>query len=291
MPCQRALAAAAALSLALAVSTVVHAQGTVADYQRAFGLRDKYQGLAIDVPDAAVWIGKTHRFAYRKTVKGGTQFVVVDADTQQKQPAFDHDRIAAALSSVTGRKLTGLTLPFTTFTFVDEGKAIQARVDTTTWTCSLDTYTCKGREAVGEFEARQPPPVCAPPAPDAPPRVSPDKKWEAVVRGYNVVLRRPGEKTWTALSTDGNEGNCYVLDRIAWSPDSKRLAAYKVRPGYRREVHYVESSPEDQLQPKSSSRFYAKPGDELDLDQPMLFDVETKTQRAIPTPSFRIPTS
>ncbi len=289
MPCQRALAAAAALSLALAVSTVVHAQGTVADYQRAFGLRDKYQGLAIDVPDAAVWIGKTHRFAYRKTVKGGTQFVVVDADTQQKQPAFDHDKIAAALSSVTGRKLTGLTLPFTTFTFVDEGKAIQARVDTTTWTCSLDTYTCKGREAVGEFEARQPPPVCAPPAPDAPPRVSPDKKWEAVVRGYNVVLRRPGEKTWTALSTDGNEGNCYVLDRIAWSPDSKRLAAYKVRPGYRREVHYVESSPEDQLQPKSSSRFYAKPGDELDLDQPMLFDVETKTQRAISNALFPNP--
>ena len=56
------------------------------------------------------------------------------------------------------------------------------------------------------------------------------------------------------------------------------MAAYKVRPGYRREVHYVESSPEDQLQPKSSSRFYAKPGDELDLDQPVLFDVEAKTQ-------------
>ena len=32
-------------------------------------------------------------------------------------------------------------------------------------------------------------------------------------------------------------------------------------------VHYVESSPEDQLQPKHSSRFYAKPGDVLDLGQ------------------------
>ena len=64
-----------------------------------------------------------------------------------------------------------------------------------------------------------------------------------------------------ALSTDGSEGNCYELDSIAWSPDSKKLAAYRVKPGYRRLVHYVESSPEDQLQPKYSTRFYAKPGD------------------------------
>ena len=68
------------------------------------------------------------------------------------------------------------------------------------------------------------------------------------------------------LSTDGSEGNAYELDSIAWSPDSKKLAAYRVRPGYRREVHYVESSPADQLQPKHSTIVYAKPGDVLDVD-------------------------
>jgi hypothetical protein len=55
------------------------------------------------------------------------------------------------------------------------------------------------------------------------------------------------------LSTDGSEGNAYELSSIAWSPDSKKIAAYRVKPGYRRQVHYIESSPEDQLQPKSSS--------------------------------------
>ena len=35
---------------------------------------------------------------------------------------------------------------------------------------------------------------------------------------------------------------------MTWSPDSKRLAAYRVRPGYRRMVRYVESSPLDQVQ-------------------------------------------
>ncbi len=286
---QRVLAAVAASWIVLSLPAAAGAQGTVADYRRAFGLREKYQGLALDVVDNATWIGKTHRFWYRKTVKGGTRFVVFDADTKRKQPAFDHDKLAAGLSAATGRELTGLTLPFTTFAFADDGKAIDVRVDRTLLTCSLDTYACKGSPAVGAFEGRQPPPACTPPPPDAAPKVSPDTQWEAVVRGFNVAIRHPGSKTFTPLSTDGNEGNCYVLDTIAWSPDSKRLAAYRVRPGYRREVYYVESSPEDQLQPKHSSRFYAKPGDELDLDQPVLFDIATKQATAVANTLFPNP--
>ena len=66
--------------------------------------------------------------------------------------------------------------------------------------------------------------------------------------------RAPGTpKLTSVLSLDGSEGNSYELSSIAWSPDSKKIAAYRVKPGYRREVHYVESSPEDQLQPKYST--------------------------------------
>ena len=60
-------------------------------------------------------------------------------------------------------------------------------------------------------------------------------------------------------------GNAYDFGSIVWSPDSKKIAASRQRPGYRRKVHYVESSPADQLQPKTFERFYAKPGDALDL--------------------------
>ena len=35
----------------------------------------------------------------------------------------------------------------------------------------------------------------------------------------------------------------------------------------------MESSPEDQLQPKQSTLLYNKPGDVLDRDQPVLFDI------------------
>jgi dipeptidyl aminopeptidase/acylaminoacyl peptidase len=67
---------------------------------------------------------------------------------------------------------------------------------------------------------------------------------------------------------------------MAWSPDSKLLAAYRVIPGYPREIHHVESSPDDQLQPKSSSLLYAKPGDVLDKQQPVIFHVAER--RSVP---------
>src|SRR5205085_5319480 len=110
---------------------------------------------------------------------------------------------------------------------------------------------------------------------DEGPRLSPDGKWEALVNNFNVVVRAVGSRVLTRLSTDGSEGNAYDLSSIAWSPDSKKIAAFKVRPGYKREVHYVESSPEDQLQPKHSTLVYAKPGDVLDLEQPVLFLLES----------------
>ena len=92
------------------------AQGTIADYQRAMGMRDKYQGVALGVAEPATWIEKTSRFWYRRTVKGGNEFVVVDAATQQKPPAFDHEKLAAALTAaLTPEKTyTAVTLPFTT---------------------------------------------------------------------------------------------------------------------------------------------------------------------------------
>ena len=80
------------------------------------------------------------------------------------------------------------------------------------------------------------------------------------------------------LSTDGSEGNAYTFNSLRWSPDCKKIAAFRRRPGYERLVHYVESSPADQVQPKHTTNFYRKPGDVVDFDQPVVFDVETKQQ-------------
>jgi hypothetical protein len=118
---------------------------------------------------------------------------------------------------------------------------------------------------------------------------SPDGKWEAVINNYNLVLRSIANREVVLLSTDGSEGNYYDPRSITWSPDSTKVAVYRVRPGYKREVHYVESSPEDQIQPKHSFILYAKPGDVLDLEQPILFDISARKQINIDNALFPNP--
>src|SRR6185369_3299594 len=59
-----------------------------------------------------------------------------------------------------------------------------------------------------------------------------DGKWEAIIQNYNVFLRPAGGTApATPLSYDGSEGNYYTLRSVAWSPDSKKIAAYHTRPG------------------------------------------------------------
>ncbi len=305
---------------------LLHAQGTAADYARSRELRDKLQNRTVDVAGSPTWIGSTNRFWYRKTVKGGAEFVVVDAATQEKRPAFDHAKVAAAL----GGKATALNLPFNDFLFVDDEKAITFTAEGAQWRCTLADYACRKTGATGggrggrgggrgpapldEFEMPSEPennvedgmaleyPQLATGAPPqvntfaafgpAPPgetRLSPDEKWEVYFNNYNIMIRKKGETKGDRLSMDGSEGNYYTLPSIAWSPDSKRLVAYRVRPGYKRTIHYVESSPSDQLQPKHATREYAKPGDPVDIAQPVLFDVETRKQTDVPNTLFPNP--
>ena len=263
------------VGLALLLPAVALAQGTATDYERANGLRAKYEGLVANVPGTVTWIENTHRFWYRKLTRGGFEFVMVDADSQRKTPAFDHQRLAAALSKATGKSYSATTLPFTNAVIADQ-KTLEGTFEGTSWSCTLTDYVCSRAEPRRRPES-------------ATPRVSPDGKWEAVINNFNVVVRPVGARTTSILSLDGSEGNPYELASIAWSPDSKKIAAYRVKPGYRREVHYVESSPEDQLQPKHSTLRYAKPGDVLDVQQPVIFDMESKKALVVDNALFPNP--
>ncbi|MGE3491216.1 MAG: DPP IV N-terminal domain-containing protein [Vicinamibacterales bacterium] len=273
-------------ALALLSASSAAAQVARADYERAQGLREQYESLAINVPDTPTWIGTTHRFYYRRSVAGGHQFITVDADTRQKQPSFDHARLAEALSKAANkpRPYTATRLPFQAFTFNEALSAIDMTIDGARWTCVLADYSCRTPELPppGEIRRGITGPVRGDLSQATPrPRMSPDGKWMAFIDNYNVAIRPFGGDKRTALSTDGSEGNYYDGASLVWSPDSTRIAAYRVRPGYRRLVHYVASSPEDQLQPEHWAIQYAKPGDLLDLEQPVMFEVRSQKQITI----------
>ena len=94
------------------------------------------------------------------------------------------------------------------------------------------------------------------------PGLSPDGRWRAFVKDFNVWLADTRSGKATPLSQDGRVGDAYGA-QLFWSPDSTKLAAVRVEPGQERKVYLVESSPKDQLQPKLISYDYLKPGDKL----------------------------
>src|SRR6185312_6684688 len=141
----------------------VYAQGTLADYQRAHDLQDKAKDLVINEPGPANWIGDSHHFWYAHTVKGGAEYMLVDADGASKKVAFDHAKLADAINKASGEKYTAVTLPFQSglgrpgaaarrgaggppqtapLMFVDDEKSIEFGVKGSKYKCDLQAYTC-----------------------------------------------------------------------------------------------------------------------------------------------------
>jgi dipeptidyl-peptidase-4 len=105
---------------------------------------------------------------------------------------------------------------------------------------------------------------------------SPDGKWSISIKDNNVVLVNRESKEETPLTTDGKAADGY--GRVFWAADSKHFVAIKTKAGGDRKVTLVETSPRDQLQPKTSTYDYLKPGDPIPQAKPHLFDVAAKKE-------------
>jgi dipeptidyl aminopeptidase/acylaminoacyl peptidase len=104
---------------------------------------------------------------------------------------------------------------------------------------------------------------------------SPDGKWSASIKDYNLYLRNLETDEEIAFTEDGTEENAYS-ERFYWSPDSNKLVVLRRLKGDDRKVYIIESSPDDQLQPKLHNYSYLKPGDKIPLDKPHLFHILDK---------------
>ncbi|MBL8179118.1 MAG: DPP IV N-terminal domain-containing protein [Bryobacterales bacterium] len=270
----------------LLLAAVGAAQGTLADYERSVRLAEKWRPYTAGMTGAVRWIGETGRFWYQRNTSDGHEFVVGDT-TGETRAAFDHERLAKALGEASGRSLKAARLALTEVEFSARENSVEFTLgEGVRWKADLGTYTVKRlwqREA--RFGAITGPRV----AEGTGPVESPDGGREAFVRNYNVWLREKASKKEWALSSDGSEGNYYTLGGAVWSPDGKKMAVYRVRPGQRRRILYIESSPADQVQPRTRETAYVKPGDALDIPRPVLFDVVAGRQVEVEATLFANP--
>lgn len=251
-------------------------QGTLADYDRADYIKENTRNKVYNEPGTITWIDKTYTFWYRIQTAKGPVYYLVNAETKQKQKAFDVEKLADLLNRETGNKadinaLSNLKMNESLFSFTVSGK---------NWEYDLKT---------GELRS---PGEVSPPRPwgywgsqrdesEGSPVASPDKKWKAYIKNSNIyVSRTDAPESERQLSFDGSPGEFYSA-WIYWSPDSKHFVSHRVRPGQKRSLTLIESSPADQLQPKLHTRDYLKPGDALNQKYPVVFDVESGTAKAV----------
>ncbi len=366
----------------LTLTHTVQAQGTRSDYERALRLREATANTVFRDRVTPHWFAENARFWYRNDLAGGSrEFVVVDAETGVRKPAFDHEKLAVSLGKTLGKTIESGKLPIDRLAFDDSRPQLSFTCEGRRWRCDLAGYeiseapadeqggvslpsarrvrpsrstggetsvtflnrtegavdvywvdsegqrqryatidaggqhrqhtyaghvwlvTNKAGETLGVFTATEeagdavvgkdatPPPIESDrPAATRSRGRSPDGIWQAFVKDYNVHLRELASSEEIALSDDGVEKDAYSED-FRWSPDSQKLVVMRTRKGDTRKVYLIESSPKDQLQPKLHDMDYLKPGDQVDISKPHLFDIATRRQTPISDELFSNPWS
>jgi dipeptidyl aminopeptidase/acylaminoacyl peptidase len=108
--------------------------------------RGRFRGPEQGVYKARIephWFHDGTRFWYRNDLKDNAkEFILVDAERGLRQPAFDHQRLAAALSKSTNGDCKADRLPFSQIEFSPAGDAILFETGGKKWRCDLASYDC-----------------------------------------------------------------------------------------------------------------------------------------------------
>ncbi len=229
-----ALLAGAAIGLA-AVSAIAQQRFTTEDYARAEKFMNYNTNPLVYGAVRPTWL-KDDRVWYRKTSASGSEFIVADPARGTRQPAFDHAKLAAALSSAANSTFDATRLPFTEIDFSEDGQSLLLSAFGRRWKCDVGGSKCvpdtssrpaatggrggRGGGRGGRAES-----------------VSPDGKRAVFIRDNNLWGRDMASGKETQLTTDGVKDFGYATDNagwtssdrpiVQWSPDSKKVATFQ----------------------------------------------------------------
>ena len=169
------------------------------------------------------------RFWYRVMTAQGSEFVLIDPVRKTRTAAFDQAKLAAALSTASGKTYEASRLPFRSFTFSPDEKTISFAVSGKKWQYDA---------ASGQVSPEAAPAANLVPSANADNEVeSPDGKLAAFIKGDNLWVRDTKTNQTTQLTTDGAKDYGYATDNagwthsdkpiVRWSPDSRKMATFR----------------------------------------------------------------
>jgi dipeptidyl-peptidase-4 len=264
---------------------------TVEDYAHA----EKFLGptvnpLVVGGSVSANWLAD-ESFWYRSSTMAGAEFIIVDPAKRMRAAAFDHAKLAAALSAAAGEKYDANQLPFQSIELSADRQTVSFDVGTRRWSCDVAGSKCTaagdavgtrgaaggGRGAGGRGGGGGRGAGAGNTVP------SPDGKRAAFIRDWNLWVRDTATGQEKQLTADGVKDFGYATDNagwagsdraiVLWSPDSKKIATYQQDERKVGDMYLVETKVGH---PVLKSWKYPLPEDsEVAMLQRVIIDVDT----------------
>lgn len=259
-------------------------------YQRAALLDSTTRKTVYKMSVQPYWQKDGKSFWYKNVLRDSvSEYLLVDVVKNKKNLAFDHAKLAAALSKSLGKEIESDRIKLSNLFFGSAGKMI-IQIDRQFWECDLISYNCA--------------PV-NPPLPDSinsirwtgfkpynrweqhyitGDSISPNKQWVSFVKGYNVYVRPMNGGEEIQLTTDGTEKLPYGA--LIWSPGSEYFVGYKINRKEDKKVHYILSSVSNTTRGILKSNPYAQPGDEFTSYEMFVFHPDQKLVTKVKTDKY-----
>ena len=242
------------------------------------------------------WTACGNKFWYRRKDSKEVSFVLVDAQTAERRPAFDHNHLAQELSAFTGEKCSPVDLPVS-IKSINEAEVFFSAFERD-W-----KYAFSGELSEEKIDRQADQPAHW--------RISPDGKTAVFNKDFNLWARDIESGAERALTTDGVKHYSYscqpesrnLMDDLCplppndkyveagwpshaealWSPDGKKIFTYQLDERSVKMAPSIAYVPDDgDVRPRVVERKFPMAGDKhVPTYRFVILDAETGAETAI----------
>lgn len=208
----------------------------------------------------------------------GQEYYYVNPAKAIKKKAFDQERLAEGIKTVTGKTVSPAKLDITKMSFSADAKTITFKKGADWMRCDLNTYQCAKTTDTSSYHYDSSRPLQRRTYRWADVRrdsISPDKKWRAYSKGGNLFIKELEGGKEQQITRDGSLDKPY--GDFSWSPDSRHIIGYLTDPVVQKKVYYVLSSVPGTTRGQLRSHDYDQPGDPFTIYTPYIFNIGDKS--------------
>ena len=260
------------------------------DYQRAqLFLQDHFQQKVHNAFVTPTWFADSTGFWFTLSAKGTRKFQRVDFPEMNPIEAFDHQRLATALNNGFDLEVREDSLPINNLIFQGTD-SLDFRIKNQAYVADLKTYQLNQKDPQRNRS-------------NALESESPDGKWVAFCKDYNLFIRSTESGEEIQLSKDGKRhyeyasyygwGDIMVGEdgkrperfSVSWSPDSKKILASIVDTRVAEKMYMLDWSVDSLYRPRLLGYYRGSPGDSTMVYlKNVLFDIESRKEISVDIP-------